>query len=62
MKIGKQIKVVSYYPPEDIAELDKLAANTRITKSEYFREALRDLLNKYSASSRSSATKSKKNL
>lgn len=57
MKIGHQIKVVSYYPPNQIAALNKLAEATRVRKAEYLREALEDLLKKYMSSVRDAPKK-----
>lgn len=47
MKVGKQIRVVSYYTPEAVERLDRLSAATRITKAVLLREALDDLLKKH---------------
>jgi hypothetical protein len=55
MKVGKQIKIVSYYPPDQVAALTKLSDATRVPKAEYLREALDDLLKKYLSSVRDSA-------
>ena len=52
MKVGKQIKVVSYYTPEAIEQLNRLSAATRITKAVLLREALDDLLRKHTATLR----------
>ena len=60
MKVGHQIKVVSYYPPGQIAALNKLAETTRVRKAEYLREALDDLLKKYTSSVRDAARKRQK--
>ena len=54
MKVGKQIKIVSYYPPDQVAALTKLSGATRVPKAEYLREALDDLLKKYTSSVRDS--------
>jgi predicted transcriptional regulator len=51
-KVGKQIRVVSYYSPEAFEQLQRLAAVTRVTQSVYLREALDDLLKKYAATLR----------
>jgi Ribbon-helix-helix domain len=48
-KIGKQIKIVSYFTPDAIVQLKRLCAATRITQAVYLREALDDLLKKYAA-------------
>ena len=55
MKVGKQVKVVSYYTPETIEQLNRLAATTRITKAVLLREALDDLLKKYATTLRKAA-------
>lgn len=55
MKVGKQIKVVSYYTPEVIEQLNRLSAATRITKAVLLREALDDLLKKHAATLRKAA-------
>jgi predicted DNA-binding protein len=47
MKVGKQVKIVSYYTPEAIEQLNRLSAVTRITKAVLLREALDDLLKKH---------------
>lgn len=60
MKVGKQIKIVSYYPPDRIEQLDRLSAATRVPKAQYLREALDDLLKKYAGTLRSSVRKTKK--
>lgn len=52
MKVGKQIKVVSYYPPESVEQLSRLSEATRVPKAEYLREALADLLKKYATTLR----------
>lgn len=54
MQVGKQIKIVSYYPPDQVAALTKLSDATRVPKAEYLREALDDLLKKYLLSIRDS--------
>ena len=58
MKVGKQIKIVSYYAPDSVEQLAKLSDTTRIPKAELLREALSDLLKKYAATLR--GVKSKK--
>lgn len=60
MKVGKQIKIVSYYPPDTIEQLAKLSEITRIAKAELLREALRDLIEKHAATLRSGGAKAKK--
>lgn len=54
-KVGKQIKIVSYYTPEAIEQLNRLAAVTRITKAVLLREALDDLLKKHATTLRKAA-------
>lgn len=51
-KIGKQIRLVSYYAPDAVEQLKRLSDSTRITQSVYLREALDDLLKKYAATLR----------
>ena len=51
-KVGKQIRIVSYYSPEAVEHLKRLADVTRIQQSVYLREALDDLLKKYAAALR----------
>jgi hypothetical protein len=51
-KVGKQIRVVSYYSPEAFEQLQRLVTATRVTQSVYLREALDDLLKKYAATLR----------
>lgn len=60
MKVGKQIKIVSYYPPEDIEKLTQLSEVTRVPKAEYLREALRDLLKRYASTLRPPTGKAKR--
>lgn len=55
MRVGKQIRVVSYYTPEAVERLDRLSAVTRITKAVLLREALDDLLKKHTAVLRKAA-------
>jgi len=45
---GKQKQVTTYYPPADIEQLKRLSGLTRIPQAVYLREALEDLLKKYS--------------
>jgi predicted DNA-binding protein len=52
MKVGKQIRVISYYTPEAIEQLNRLSAATRITKAVLLREALDDLLKKHAGTLR----------
>ena len=46
-KVGKQIRIVSYYTPEAIEQLKRLRGATRVNQAVYLREALDDLLKKY---------------
>ena len=55
MKVGKQVKIVSYYAPDAIGRLERLSDSTRVPKAVYLREALDDLLKKYAATLRKSA-------
>ncbi|MGB6486248.1 MAG: ribbon-helix-helix domain-containing protein [Steroidobacteraceae bacterium] len=55
MKVGKQIKIVSYYTPQAIEQLNRLSGATRITKAVLLREALEDLLKKYAGTLRKTA-------
>lgn len=50
-KVGKQVRVVSYYSPEAVERLKGLCEKTRIRQSAYMREALDDLLAKYAEAS-----------
>lgn len=52
MKVGKQIRVISYYQPEAFEQLKRLAETTRVTQAVYLREALDDLLKKYASTLR----------
>jgi hypothetical protein len=58
VKVGRQIKVVSYYSPEAFEQLQRLAAVTRVTQSVYLREALDDLLRKYAGTLRKAGKQS----
>lgn len=51
-KVGKQIRVVSYYTPDAVDQLKRLVDHTRVQQSVYLREALDDLLKKYAATLR----------
>jgi predicted DNA-binding protein len=51
-KVGKQIKIVSYYTPDAVEQLRKLSDATRVPQAAYLREALEDLLKKYAATLR----------
>lgn len=55
MKVGKQVKIVSYYTPEAIEQLNRLSGATRITKAVLLREALDDLLRKHASTLRKCA-------
>jgi hypothetical protein len=55
MKVGKQIKIVSYYTPGAIDQLKRLCGATRVTQAVYLREALDDLLKKYAGTLRKAA-------
>jgi len=52
IKVGKQIRVVSYFAPEAAEKLRLLSATTRVTQAVYLREAIDDLLRKYAATIR----------
>jgi len=54
-KVGKQIRVVSYYSPEAVEQLKRLAEVTRVQQSIYLREGLDDLLKKYASQLRKAA-------
>jgi predicted DNA-binding protein len=49
---GNQTQVTSYYDPEAVQRLKALSEKTRIPQAAYLREALDDLLKKYSGSLR----------
>jgi predicted DNA-binding protein len=51
-KVGKQIRVISYYSPDAFEQLKRLSAATRVPQAVYLREALDDLLKKYAATLR----------
>lgn len=59
-KVGHQVRIISYYSPEAFAKLKRLSEDTRIPQSVYLREALDDLLSKYSATSPSAGGQKKK--
>lgn len=44
---GNQVQMTSYYDPSAIAHLRALSETTRIPQAAYLREALDDLLSKY---------------
>lgn len=46
---GNQTQVTSYYDPDAVQRLKALSEATRIPQAAYLREALNDLLQKYSA-------------
>jgi hypothetical protein len=48
-QVGKQIRVISYYSPEAVAQLKRLCGATRVIQAVYLREALDDLLRKYAS-------------
>jgi hypothetical protein len=54
-KYGNQVKLASYYPPEMVERLKRLSDTTRVPQAVYLREALEDLLKKYSATLRKAA-------
>lgn len=47
MKVGKQVKIVSYYAPDAIDRLKRLSSATRVPQAVYLREALDALLKRY---------------
>ena len=57
MKVGKQIRVISYYSPDAFDQLKRLCAATRVTQAVYLREALDDLLKKYAGTLRKAGGK-----
>jgi Ribbon-helix-helix domain len=59
-KVGKQIRLISYYRPEAFDQLKRLSAATRIPQSVYLREALDDLLKKYAGTLRKGASAKQK--
>lgn len=46
---GNQTQLAGYYSPDSVAQLRKLSDLTRVPQSAYLREALDDLLKKYSS-------------
>lgn len=46
-KHGSRVKLMGYYTPETVAQLQKLSEATRVPQAVYLREALEDLLKKY---------------
>lgn len=54
-KYGNQVKLASYYTPEALEQLKRLAEATRIPQAVYLREALDDLLKKYAGTLRKAA-------
>lgn len=54
-KYGNQLKIASYYPPEMVVQLKRLSDVTRIPQAAYLREALDDLLKKYTSTLRKAA-------
>jgi predicted DNA-binding protein len=51
---GKQAAITSYYDPDAVQRLKALSAATRIPQAAYLREALDDLLKKYTGAVRKS--------
>ena len=51
-KVGRQIRIVSYYSPDAIEHLKRLCSTTRVLQAVYLREALDDLLKKYATTLR----------
>jgi predicted DNA-binding protein len=47
---GRQVQVSLYLSPELARRLKQLSEQTRISQAAYFREAIEDLLKKYSGS------------
>jgi len=54
---GNQAPITSYYDPAAVQRLKALSEATRVPQSVYLREALDDLLQKYSAALRKGKTK-----
>jgi predicted DNA-binding protein len=52
---GNQTQITSYYAPEAVKRLKSLSEMTRVPQSAYLREALDDLLKKYSGTLRKAA-------
>ena len=51
-KHGNRVKLMGYYTPEAVAQLQKLSEVTRVPQAAYLREALEDLLKKYAGTLR----------
>lgn len=51
-KHGNRVKLMGYYTPEVVAQLQKLSEATRVPQAAYLREALDDLLKKYASTLR----------
>jgi Ribbon-helix-helix domain len=49
---GKQVQLSGYYDPEAVKQLRTLSDSTRVPQSAYLREALADLLRKYTSTLR----------
>jgi hypothetical protein len=49
---GKQVQLSGYYDPEAVKQLRTLSGSTRVPQSAYLREALADLLRKYTSTLR----------
>jgi Ribbon-helix-helix domain len=47
VKVGKQVRIVSYYSPEAMERLKGLSESTRVPQAAYLREALDDVLHKH---------------
>ena len=52
---GNQVQMVGYYAPEAVKRLKALSKATRVPQAAYLREALDDLLKKYSSTPRKAA-------
>jgi predicted DNA-binding protein len=52
---GNQKQVTTYYPPTAIEQLKRLSDTTRVPQAVYLREALDDLLKKYTGTLRKAA-------
>lgn len=53
---GRQLQVCVSLPPDQIEKIKQLSALTRVPMAAYFREALEDLMRKYSATLRAGAS------
>lgn len=54
-KHGNRMKLMGYYTPEAVTQLQRLSNATRVPQAVYLREALDDLLKKYAATLRKAA-------